>query len=442
MVRLVGPFSKLGSGKALVIGDMILDSYTIGKVERISPEAPVPVLHVRSEECRPGGAGNVMLSLVALGMEVIAVGRVGKDSLGTRLKKMLSDNDVNIVGMLEEENYQTPVKNRIIADKQQQIIRIDYEEITPLPASYEEKIVSLLPELLEGVDVIAVSDYGKGFLTRSLLATLIRLARERGIPTIIDPKGSDFKKYEGVTVLKPNLLEALAAARLPASAPIDEVAVKLFEDTNAETLIITRSEAGIAVFQREGTRKDFPVKVKEVNDVTGAGDTVLSTISCALANGLDIYQAAQLSNVAAGIAIEHMGCVHVGLSEFAERLLEYDVVNKVFREEHLFAFEKLLDKKRCIVLGVDGEKEGFTSTLYKNIRQLASRDDDKLIIYIKDHDPDEEFVNMVASLNEVSYIILQNDNLKHFCKTISPEEVYILEEGVLQTLEHTEALLV
>ena len=256
MVRLSGAFSRLGCSKTLVIGDFLLDTYTIGKARRISPEAPVAVVHVQKEEHRPGGAGNVVLNLRSMGCEVVAIGRMGQDHYGTLLLNILGEEQVNIDGMVVQGGYPTPVKNRIIAENQQ-IVRIDHELLTPLPEYLEQQIIDSLPRLMEGVKVIAISDYGKGFLTRTLLNALIEKARENGIPVIADPKGIDFSKYNGSTILKPNLSEAYAAAGLPMEAPLEQVAAKVLNNTQIDILMITRSEAGISLSLKRASRSIF-----------------------------------------------------------------------------------------------------------------------------------------------------------------------------------------
>jgi rfaE bifunctional protein kinase chain/domain len=427
MVRLTGVFSQIGSHKVMVVGDLMLDTYTIGKARRISPEAPVAVVHVQREEHRPGGAGNVILNLISMGAEVIAIGRVGHDTAGSLLRQALADEGVNIQGIMEQLGFPTPVKNRILAENQQ-IVRVDHESVMSLSEQLEDKILAVLPELLEGVKVIALSDYGKGFLSRKLLEGLIKLAKQRGIPVIADPKGLDFTKYNGSTVIKPNLGEAYAAANFSLDTPLEDVATRILEIARADYLMVTRSEAGISIFHNSGSRLDFPVRVREVKDVTGAGDTVLAMLTCALANGLPMPIAVQLSNVAAGIAIERFGCARVTLSDLARRLLEDDVGNKVFDEEHLFALKEALRGRRCALLSISGS-QGLTSSIFSNIRSLSKDKDKDLLIHVRDEKPDPEFVSLLASLHEVDFIILKSESLKSLDIAMTLDEVHILENG-------------
>lgn len=440
MVKLSGLFSRLSPVRVAVIGDFMRDTYTTGKGKRVSPEAPVIVLQVQNEESRPGGAGNVVLNLVSLGAEVVAIGRVGHDIAGKSIVEALMQEGVNTDGMIFQSRYTTPVKNRLIADSQQ-LIRVDFETISPIPEHVEQQIVEQLPTLLQGVDVIAISDYGKGLLSRSLLMTVIEMARSKEIPVIVDPKGEDFTKYQGATVLKPNLQEAYAAAQLSREVPLDQVAEAIFRKVSVDMLMITRSESGISLFTRDKKQYDFPVRSKEVIDVTGAGDTVLAMISVALGNELDLKYGAQLANIAAGIAIERLGCARITLSDLANRLLEYDVDNKVFDEEHLFALQQALKNKRYGVLGLYSS-QGMSTALFKSIRQLASRDPDmKLIVYIRDPEPDEEFVSLLSSLTEVDFVVLQCESLKTLCEIIHPHEVFLMENDQLIVLDHFKALL-
>lgn len=433
MVSLAKTFSAFKPFSALVLGDFLLDTYTTGRVKRISPEAPVPVMEVLSQSARAGGAGNVVLNLRSLGAEVFAVGRIGDDSQGIELKRCLEG--ANTESLLIEPQYKTPVKNRLIADSQQ-IIRVDFETITPTAQEIEEVLLAQLKERIPKVDVIALSDYGKGFLTDRIILFTLQLAKEKGIPTIVDPKGIDFEKYRGATILKPNLSEAYAAAKCVATAELDEVAKRL--ESLADCLLVTRSEFGISIFDASG-RSDFPVRSKEVKDVTGAGDTVLAMICLGLANGLDIKQSAQLANIAAGLSIERLGCAQITLSELAERLLEVDSDTKIFDESHTYALNQVLQGK-CYSLLVLDKGQTMTNGLFRTIRKLA-KTDGHLILYVRDTHPDDEFIHLLSSLHEIDCIILQRESLKNLLSSIHPHEVYLLEEDCAIPLDPAKDLL-
>lgn len=435
MVNLFGSFSKIKSQKIMVVGDLMLDSYTVGKVRRISPEAPVAVLQVQREEHRPGGAGNVALNLISMGAEVLAVGRTGADDSGEILVKALEHEGILTTGIVTQQGFQTPVKNRIIANNQQ-IVRVDHEQILPLHELLEQQVIESLPNLMEGVSLVAISDYGKGFVTRTLIGAVVEEAKKKGILVIADPKGVDFTKYRGAHVVKPNLSETYAAANLPPEASLELAATRVLEVSEAEVLMVTRSEAGISLFHKDGKREDFPVHIREVNDVTGAGDTVLAMLSTAMSNNLSVGEATQLSNVAAGIAIERFGCARITLSDLARQLLEDDVGNKVFDEEHLFALQEALRGRRYCLLGLSSHQE-LTTKFFHTIRKLARRENWDLLVYIRDVEPQEPFVEALASLHDVDYIIIKSHSLEHLCKLMTPDEVYTIEGEDLKKVEET-----
>ena len=423
MVTLTGSFSRLSSVKIAVIGDFMLDTYTIGKARRISPEAPVAVVNVLSEEQRAGGAGNVVLNLLSMGASVLAIGRIGDDSAGKVLNGIFVSEGLSTAGFFVQPGYQTPVKNRIIAENQQ-IVRVDHEKTSHLCESVEQRVIEALPQLLDGIEVIAISDYAKGFLSRSLLAAVINYAQKRKCIVIADPKGLDFSKYNGATIIKPNLSEVYAAANLPHDAPIEHAAAKVLEIGNAPILMVTRSEAGISVFYRHGERFDFPVDVHEVKDVTGAGDTVLAMLACALASGLDIREAAPLCNIAASIAIERLGCARISLSDLSRKMLKLDRGNKVFDCEHFFALQQALKGEKVTALDLQMCAKLDDSTFHM-IRELGSTQERHLILYLGECDPSSVFVSMLKELSAVDYIIIGQMEFAFMCQTLGIDEIHI-----------------
>lgn len=420
-----GAFHRFHPFKALVLGDFLLDTYTTGHVGRISPEAPVPIMEVVSEESKAGGAGNAVLNLIALGGSVFAVGRIGSDGKGEELRDRLMQKGADTSSLFIERGYQTPVKNRLISNSQQ-LLRVDFEKISPLPIDIEKLVIKQLKHLIPQVQVIAISDYGKGFLSHLLIQTAIELGKFFKVPTIVDPKGSDFSKYRGATIIKPNLSEAYLAAKMNRTVSLDKVADEILHRTQVEQLLITRSEAGISLFDQTRKRKDFSVRSKEVKDVTGAGDTVLAVISLALANKLEMPVAIQLANIAAGLSIERLGCAQITLSEIAQRFLEYDCHSKIFEISHTYALHQILgDKSYCLL--VLEKEQGMTSDVFKMIRSLAAKPGKELIIYVGDSHPNDEFIELLASLSEVKIIILQTESLKNLCTIIHPDQIYFLE---------------
>jgi rfaE bifunctional protein kinase chain/domain len=435
MVKLSKSFRSIKPFTALVLGDFFVDTYTSGHVKRISPEAPVQVLEVLKQETKPGGAGNAAKNIATMGAKVFVIGRIGDDAEGHLLHRELGKDGIDASGLILEPRYRTPVKNRLIAGGQQ-LLRVDFETISSLDSALEPLVIEQLNVRIPTVQVVAVSDYGKGFLTTPILAAAIQIAKKAGVPLIIDPKGTDFSKYRGATILKPNLSEAYAAAKLPLSATLDDVASTILLSTHVDTLLITRSEAGISLFEPGGKRNDFPVRSKEVKDVTGAGDTVLATISLALANGLDMGSATQLANIAAGISIERFGCVQVTLPEIARRLLEYDADSKIFDENHTHALRQALKDRNYILLILDQSQE-MTNDVLRSIRHLAQDNGSELLVYIQGDNPKPEFVYLLSLLTEVDFIVLQSEQLEDF----HPHEIFTLEQGQLIALDKGKGIL-
>lgn len=403
-LELIGNFSKLQERRILVAGDLMLDTYTIGKAKRISPEAPVAVIHVEKQEELLGGAGNVLLNLKALGAKPYILGRIGKDAAGHSLSNALALEGISIEGILVSDTFKTPVKNRIVSDNQQ-IVRVDHEWITPLTSAEEAEIIQRLPHLLDQVELVAISDYAKGFLTPKILQTLIQESRKRKLFIIADPKGNDFSKYQGVSLIKPNLSEAYAAANAAADTSLAAVARIILERFQIEKLLITRSADGISLFNNNGTRQDFPVKVKQVRDVTGAGDTVLAMLAFALANELDMATAISFSNIAAGIAVEQFGCAQVTLGALAQRLLELDVRNKVFDLEHFDALEAALDHGPCHLVALSGTSLPTAETIEK-ILHYKRGNNQPILGLIEDQHPNPQIVSALAALHPIDFLLL------------------------------------
>jgi len=312
-------------------------------------------------------------------------------------------------------------------------VRVDYEQATPLSEDLEHEIIMNLPRIMKDIDIIAVSDYGKGFLTTTLLAAIMNSAKELKISVIADPKGHDFAKYFGTTVIKPNLSEAYAAANLPLQSSLEQVAHRILSMTGADLLMVTRAEAGISLFEANGNRQDFPVQIKEVKDVTGAGDTVLAVLAYSLANRLSYSEAAQLCNVAAGIAIERIGCARVGLADLAQRLLERDVSHKVFDEDHLFALQEVLRSISFNLLVISNTQE-ISQDLFRAIRQISKKNSN-LLIYLIDAHASKEFVEHLSSVREVSFIVVHQEKSHQLLISIEPQESFIFDKCILQPIQ-------
>ena len=309
-------FRRVAEVKALVIGDLMLDEYLWGRAERISPEAPVQVVDVVREDLRLGGAGNVVNNLVALGCRVTVCSVIGGDDNGTVLQHVFTGKGVDVSGVFEDPRRMTSKKTRVLASHQQ-IVRIDREIKEPVSGEYEARITEFLRTRGKEFDVILVSDYQKGVLTDNVLATIAAIGHDLGIPVVVDPKGRDFTKYRGVSILTPNRKEAETATGVAIND--DEglrlAAATLLGQADLAALLVTRSEQGMSLFLADGTHVHIPTVAREVFDVTGAGDTVLAVLGAVVACGVGFAEAARLANVAAGIAVGKVGTSTVSPAE-------------------------------------------------------------------------------------------------------------------------------
>jgi len=309
-------FMRVKGLRALVIGDLMLDEYLWGKAERISPEAPVQVVDVSREDMRLGGAGNVVNNLSAFGAGVSICSVIGGDENGTILRHAFTGKGVDVTGVFEDPMRMTSKKTRVLAANQQ-IVRIDRETREDISPEFEEKILEFVGDRHNVWDIILISDYGKGLLTPKVLSGVIGSAKERGIPVIVDPKGTDYLKYRGATIITPNRKEAEVASRVAITddASLRRAADFLLTEGEYHALLITRSAEGMSLFLHGGEEVHIPTVAREVYDVTGAGDTVVATFGISLACGLTFELAARLANVAAGIAVGKVGTSTVSAEE-------------------------------------------------------------------------------------------------------------------------------
>jgi len=305
----------------LVIGDIILDKYIWGTVSRVSPEAPVPVVNIKKETTALGGAANVVHNVVSLGGKAHLVGIVGSDQESIELMNILKQIQVPIGTLAVDKNRPTTVKTRIIAHSQQ-VVRVDREKEVEISPSTAFQMLNSIKKIIDRVDAIVIEDYGKGVITRNLLKTLIPLAIDRRIPVAVDPKESHFRMYSGVTIITPNHYEAANALGPDTGGKndIDAIGKKLLQISGSESVLITRGEEGMSLFQHRKKTLYIPTVAKEVYDVSGAGDTVISTIALALASGTDLETASLISNYAAGIAVGKVGVCAVTRSEILKAL--------------------------------------------------------------------------------------------------------------------------
>ena len=318
---LIDAVGRFRGKRILVIGDVMLDRFIWGSVNRISPEAPVPVVEIQKETTCLGGAANVSANVRGLGGVPIPLGVVGKDIEGMRLLEEFRVLGAPVSGLLVDAGRATGVKTRIIAHHQQ-VCRTDREDKTSLTGALQRKIAAHFRARLDRTDAVIVSDYAKGLISASLLKEILPLARAAGKIVCVDPKMKSLAVYRPATVVTPNKLEVERASGLTISSTRDLVRAgrKLIRQTGIPYLLVTRGEAGMALFEGNSRVTHIPTVAREVFDVTGAGDTVISTLALALAAGLSILEAAILSNVAAGIVVGKLGTASVTPEELTARI--------------------------------------------------------------------------------------------------------------------------
>lgn len=310
------PFQR---ARVLVVGDVMLDRYWHGKASRISPEAPVPVVKVGNTEDRPGGAANVALNLAALGAAATLAGITGNDDTAKILGDRLTAAGVRCA-FQQSDAAPTITKLRVIS-QHQQLLRADFE--SPFPDSDIKQLEAQALALVDDTALLVLSDYGKGALDET--QTLIRAARKRGIPVIVDPKGNDFRKYAGATVITPNLTELeMVVGDCPTEAVLVNKGQKLLRDLDLKALLVTRGEQGMTLLQGGVPEFHLPARAREVFDVTGAGDTVVSALAATLAAGGSLEQATVLANLAAGLAVGKLGTAAISGPELRRALHRED----------------------------------------------------------------------------------------------------------------------
>ena len=311
--ELINGFSRL---KVLIIGDLMIDSYTWGKVSRISPEAPVPVVNVIRRESRLGGAGNVVLNIASLGATAVICSVIGDDAPGRELQKIILDANLSTDGLIVEPGRMTTVKERIIAGSQQ-VVRVDSETENSISLSSQQALLAHIKDSMSDVDVIIFEDYDKGVLSAELIQSVISMAKENNIPTVVDPKRKNFFAYQGATLFKPNLHELRDGLGLmPTDFDADHLAetVRKFKVSQEFTgVFVTLSERGVYI-DFENDQHLIPAHIRQISDVSGAGDTVISIAACVLALGGSTEQIASLANLGGGLVCESLGVVPIDLA--------------------------------------------------------------------------------------------------------------------------------
>lgn len=311
-LRLKSLVEKLASANVLVVGDLMLDRYWWGDVTRISPEAPVPVVRLKKNTYAPGGAANVAANIAGLGANVTLIGTIGNDSEGLIFKRLLDDLNIHTGSIISLDSRPTTVKTRVIAHNQQ-VVRVDQEETGDLSEAEENAVWEPVSTIIEKVDLVIVSDYAKGTLTSNLLRRLITTAGSLKKPLLVDPKGKDYWKYAGASLLTPNRREAAEACHLESETQdlVEIAGAKLLAELELDAILITQSEDGMTLFQKGAAPKHLEAQAREIYDVTGAGDTVIGCIGAALATGAGYFEAAQIANLGASLVIEQIGTTFI-----------------------------------------------------------------------------------------------------------------------------------
>lgn len=434
--------AKFDHCRLLVVGDLMIDEYVWGEVDRISPEAPVQVVAVRNEEYMLGGSGNVINNLAALGAKVYALGVTGTGTVGKLLLERLNNLGVDTRGVVQVPERPTTKKTRIIADRQQ-VLRIDRETRKNVESDILESLANLAEEIIPQVDMVLISDYGKGLITRSFVARLVEISRNNCKMTIADPKGLDFTKYAGVSLLTPNIKEATLASGMELRNKTNTAAVgkNLLRKSGIEKLLITCGKDGMVLFEPGMRPYKISTKVREVYDVSGAGDTVIAILGLGIAAGLSLKEAITLANTAAGIVVAKVGTATVNRKELLQALKETseDTASKFKSLDEISDLCRKLHKNRKQIVLTNG---CFDLLHVGHIRLLSASKKlgDALIVAIDDDESvrllkgsgrpvisSAERVRILCALDSVDYVVVFSTNeLDNVIGNIRPD---ILTKG-------------
>ena len=411
----------------------MIDHYLFGSCSRISPEAPVQVVDIKESYISLGGAGNVVKNLISLGCKTSIVGVVGDDLDAGELKNLFVQSQVDTSDILEERGRKTSKKTRVIA-AHQHVVRYDNETVRDILPETEQKLKKLIIDKIPHHDLILLSDYGKGLLTESLCQTIIEHGKLHNKKVLVDPKGLDYSKYSGCYLLKPNKKEASAAVGIEIvdDATLKEAGFNLRDSVNAEVVVITLAEEGMAIFSEDF--KTIEAQKKDVFDVTGAGDTVLASLSFAVANGLSTMEACQFATYAAAIVISKVGSATVTLEEIDQyiaanihlqqqrRIMEIDELKSALRRFH--QGEK--------IVAVVGAFNQINATAVKKLERAKS-EADVLIIGVTPNNNSSEWTDniyMLSSLRVVDYVIPLSDKNKMLDEVVEPQNILSENEPI------------
>jgi rfaE bifunctional protein kinase chain/domain len=320
--RLNEIFGGMLGKRITVIGDLMLDRYIWGNVSRMSPEAPVPIVDMEQEQMRLGGAANVAMNIKSLGGDPMLIGVIGEDNSGRQLLELLRESDFKTDGIATDNSRPTTVKTRVIANNQH-VVRIDREQKSDISDEMQKILLDQIRKNIKFIDGIIIEDYNKGVIVKNLIAEVIGIANANQKIIAVDPKFNNFFEYKNVTVIKPNRKEAEEAMgiRLKTDEDILIAGKTLIEKLHVKNVLLTRGEHGMSLFESDGKISHMPTKALTVSDVSGAGDTVISTLTMAIAGGSTIREAATLANFAGGIVCGYAGIVPINLDELKKTIL-------------------------------------------------------------------------------------------------------------------------
>lgn len=418
--------------RALVVGDVMLDRYWHGNATRVSPEAPVPIIHIKKLEERPGGAGNVALNLQALGcLSTTLLGLTGKDDSADTLKKQFTDLNINCQFRAINDAH-TITKLRVIG-RNQQLIRLDFEE--PFSGAQVETLLPAFKENIAQADVLILSDYGKGVVMHHA-QTFIKAAKKAGIPVLVDPKGTDFNLYRGATVITPNQKEFEAVVG-PCANQSELIAKghQLMRSHDIHALLITQSEHGMTLLQEGADPLHLPTRVREVYDVTGAGDTVISVIAAAIATKEPLHKAAVLANMAAGIVIKKLGASTVSIPELRRSIQRQETSSSgILNEEDLLQAvadarkqgETIVMTNGCFDILHSGHVQYLEQAKELGQRLIIAVNDDLSVKKLKgDTRPInnlEARMTLLSALRVVDWVVpFSEDTPERLIKAVSPD---------------------
>ncbi|MBU2645743.1 adenylyltransferase/cytidyltransferase family protein [bacterium] len=433
--QLIQTIHTFSPQKILVIGDLMLDQYLWGKVERISPEAPIPVFRMEKEEFRLGGAANVIANVKALDCQVYPVGVIGKGIAGQKIETIFTEAGISLDGIIVSSSFRTIVKQRILTTKQQ-ILRVDYESAQPDFAQFEEQLLKLVMALIPQMDGIILSDYAKGVLSPRLIEITVEEARKLGIPVVCDPgKGFDFTKYTGVTAIKPNRSEAaqLTNLDLKDNSSVLKAAAILLKQCQADFLTISLDKDGILLYSGETDYQFIATEAREVFDVTGAGDVVISVIGVLLAQKVPPSIAVHMANVAAGLEISHLGVVSIPWNEILNHLTNDGLNRKIVTLEQ--AHKEVGNNRESPMVFTNGYFDNISAGHLRflmeigkiNGRLIVAINSDVSILQQKGSAPllkEQDRARLLASLENVHRVVIFDDpDASNVIKMLSPDIV-------------------